>query len=274
MAEARSFLEMIFAIAEQKAAAARSRSKPVSASEKPRDVILAALLSMAARLEVDGFSFHKRAPKLKRVAGDLTFEISFQSCRHNIAGRRAAVFIHAGVESRALLKWRTHHPHPWVRSGGIVSGAVAGGQIGNLIDPYSWMEWDFADATQRPTEVENAVSAIRRIILPFFDLFDDPRHAVEMLMPRLEYCQANLVEYAWAVVGPKYAEAAARSFLVQNPAINERFTAAHAEFSDKGVPDFQHKVVSNLRDELARDLAALVIIAQAELGPPTERRDA
>lgn len=34
------------------------------------------------------------------------------------------------------------------------------------------MEWDFADESTREREIEDAVSAIKRIILPFFATFE------------------------------------------------------------------------------------------------------
>lgn len=240
-------------------AAARARNEPSSASEKPRDVILAACRAIGEHLEADGFSFLKSGPRLKRNAGDLTFEIYFQSDRNNIAGRRAAVWIHAGVGSRVLSNWRSEHPHPRVRRKGPGSDAIIGGQIGNLTDNPTWMEWDFADPSTRPAELEDAVSAIRKIIYPFFDLFDDPGHAVDVLVRRHWLWPTSLVEYALAVPGPETAAAAVRPLLSINPAINDDFIEAHAALSRSWFPVHG--------GNLGRELAALVVATDLQLGP-------
>ena len=153
MSKSLSFGAAIVATAKQKRDAALARSSPLGA-EKPGDVILRTCEAIADRLKGDGFSFVKSGRTLKRVRGDLVFLIWFQSDRNNIAGRRAAVWIHAGVKKR----------------GGRF---IDGGQIGNLLPQKTWMEWDFADETAREGEIDDAVAAIKRIILPFFARFDD-----------------------------------------------------------------------------------------------------
>jgi hypothetical protein len=97
----------------------------------------------------------KSGPKLRRVHGDHVFSILFQSDRNNIAGRRAAVWIHAGVQNKGRAEF------------------VDGGQIGDLLPQKTWMEWDFAGESARESEINDAVVAIRRIILPFFAQFEN-----------------------------------------------------------------------------------------------------
>jgi len=93
--------------------------------------------------------------RLKRVQEGRVHSILFQSDRNNIPGRRAAVWIHAGVQNVGSPKF------------------IDGGQIGNLLAEPTWMEWDFADESAREAEIDDAVAAIRRIILPFFAEFDN-----------------------------------------------------------------------------------------------------
>jgi hypothetical protein len=152
MSKSLTFGDAIVATAKQKLDAARSRSAPIDA-EKPREVILSAIQAIAGHLEEDGFSFVKSGPKLKRVHGDHILSILFQSDRNNIAGRRAAVWIHAGVQNKGSATF------------------IDGGQIGNLLPQQTWMEWDFADEGSRESEILDAVAAIRRIALPFFARF-------------------------------------------------------------------------------------------------------
>jgi len=153
MSKSLSFRDAVVATAKQKHDAARARSSP-TAADRPRDVILRACEDIAERLRPDGFSFVKSGPKLKRIVGDRVFSILFQSDRNNIAGQRAAVWIHAGVQNAGSADW------------------IGGGQIGNLLPEPTWMEWDFANDGSRETEIEDAVVAIRRIILPFFEQFE------------------------------------------------------------------------------------------------------
>ena len=152
MSKSLSIDEVILATAKQKHDAAQARSSNAPA-EKPRDVILRACEAIAEKLKVDGFSFVKSGPKLKRVHCDRVFSIMFQSDRNNIAGKRAAIWIHAGVQNAGSTTF------------------IAGGQIGNLLPEPTWMEWDFADESARDREIDDAVAAIRRIILPFFATF-------------------------------------------------------------------------------------------------------
>jgi hypothetical protein len=153
MSKSLSIGDAILATAKQKRDAAMSRSSPLDA-EKPRDVILRACEAIGEQLQGDGFSFVKTGPKLRRVHGDHVFSILFQSDRNNIAGRRAAVWIHAGVQNAGSPDF------------------IEGGQIGNLLPQKTWMEWDFADERARQNEINDAVAAIRRIILPFFHQFE------------------------------------------------------------------------------------------------------
>jgi hypothetical protein len=153
MSKSLSFNGAILATAKQKRDAAQARSSP-AAAEKPRDVILRACEMIAGQFKEDGFSFVRSGPKLKRVHRDRVFSILFQSDRNNFAGKRAAVWIHAGVQNAG-------------------SDFIAGGQIGNLLPEPAWMEWDFADESARDREIDDAVAAIRRIILPFFAALED-----------------------------------------------------------------------------------------------------
>lgn len=153
MSKSLSLGEAIMARAHQKREAAKARSSTM-ASDKPREVILRACATVADKLRDDGFSFIKSGPKLKRVHNGRVFSIWFQSDRNNIAGVRAAVWIHAGVQNAREAPF------------------IAGGQIGNLVPDRTWMEWDFADEAARDSEIDDAVATIRRIVLPFFAEFE------------------------------------------------------------------------------------------------------
>ncbi len=259
MPKSLSFSEAVIATAHQKRDAAASRASSNTGLEKPRDVILAAIAQIAAQLETDGFVFYKSGPRLKRVRGDLTHEIMFQSDRNNIAGQRAAVWIHGVVTSRKLADWRRKNAHPWLRREGAQAGWIIGGQIGNLGPAPSWMEWDFADPVTRPVEIDDAVTAIRRIMLPFFELFDDPAAAVDILIHHQVCPQKSLLEYAIAVLGKQAAETALLSMLAAQPAFRARFDAGRAKFVRAGLPRFS--------GDTANDLAGLWLAAEFGSSP-------
>lgn len=247
MARVRSFSEVIAATAQQKCEAAQTRGHGASDAEKPRDVILAACEAIGDALRSEGFSFQRTGPNLKRVNGDLVFQIHFQSDRNNIAGRRAAVWIHGGVSSRALAKWRRVHPNVLIRRSGPGTGGVAGGQIGNLTEPFGWMEWDLADEADRQGQIADAVGSIRQILLPFFALFDDPATAVNALILDRNPWQSSLVEYALCRLGKVAAEAAGRAYLHANPGARNRFEEAHLAYAVDGLP----RPTRNFDDRLA-----------------------
>ena len=253
-----SFHEHVVAIA-KKTEAARANRQPDPNPEKPRDVIFAALEEIAESLRPEGFTFLRSGPKLKRVQGDLTFQIPFQSDRNNFAGSRAGVWIHAGVHSQALAKWRRSHPLPWHGTGPGLN-SVTGGQIGNLLDEPTWMDWDFADVSRRKREIEVAISAIRRIILPFFALFDDPANAVNTLVHRPLLWRPSLLEYASVAIGREAAEVAGRSILRRNPKIRRPFEEGLARVRYHGLPRY--------RSGLGIDLAAVAVALDLDLSDP------
>jgi hypothetical protein len=94
--------------------------------------------------------------------------VSFQSSHNNVAGEYVSLVIFANVWSRRLKEWRREH-FPILAE----REYVAGGQIGNLVEPHSWLEWNLADAAQRDAEMRDAEEAIRRLALPYFAAFDD-----------------------------------------------------------------------------------------------------
>lgn len=259
MSKVQSLREFVAARAERKALAAERVGLSIGTDEKPRDVILNPCEMIATKLEADGFTFQRSGPKLKRSNSDLTFEIYFQSDRHNAAGQRAAVWIHGGVRSATLKNWRRAHPMPWGGWDGPDAGLVTGGQIGNLAAEPTWLEWDFADKSRRAHEIADAVNAIRRILLPFFDLFAEPAEAIAALIRHPVLGPSSLLEYAVAALGHEAAEGIGRALLKGSQQIQRPFEAFAAEFRENGPPRF----IGNR----AADLAAVAVAAGLDLSP-------
>ena len=151
IAKPRNFAEQLIRTAQQKLTAATARNNPSMGAKKPRDVILAACTAIGDQLAGDGFAFRKSGPSFKRLLGDFTHEIHIQSDRNNIAGQRAAIWIHASISSSQMATWRRNNPMPWNGTDKAGLARVIGGQIGNLLPRPDWMEWDFADDRRRQT---------------------------------------------------------------------------------------------------------------------------
>jgi hypothetical protein len=259
MAKSFSFQEMLVVTAEQKFAVAKSRSNPRSDLEKPKEAIFDALEFIADQLASEGYSFQRSGPRLKRTQDDLTFEISFQSDINNIAGVRAVVWIHAGVYSKKLAKWRRNHDNDWIRQDGPYAGRIAGAQIGNLNSVPGWMEWNFADRRNRRSLCEDAINAIREIIFPFFESFKDPEKCVETLVKHPVLRHESVIEYAFSNVGEATALQGIQLFLASNEGAQGLFEAAFSNFATNGVPKFRSSLINNL--------AALVVAAGIDLNP-------
>ena len=154
------------AVRKQRAATAR-REHANSIKDSPKDVYLSACARIAEAFVPDGYRFAKSGPHLTRKAGPFAFTVSFQSSRHNIAGQHVALWIHANVKSPVLKKWRVTN-----QAVGRVDDFTAGGQIGNLIANHSWMEWELANRDEREMQIADAVETIRKIVIPYFELFE------------------------------------------------------------------------------------------------------
>lgn len=252
MAKALTFPELLMRTARQKIDAAKARNATDGGAEKPKEVILAACKAIADHLVEDGFAFRKSGPDLIRKAGDLTFRIHFQSDRNNVAGRRAAIWIHAVASSAHLAEWRLAHPLPWNGAGKASLGMISGGQIGNLLHHPKWMEWDFANPHKRQQRINDAAATIRAIILPFFALFDRPALAVDTLLQRPALRQTSIIEYALAMLGRDAATAAMHDYLAANPVIQSRYKTALAHARSHGP--------AHHAGDMAQELAAITLL--------------
>lgn len=220
--------------AQRKARAAEVRFKGIiSSTEVPRVVYLTACQQIADALKRDGFSYARSGPKLARKSGDFTFQISFQSSRDNIPGELIALWIHAGVLSPSLQKWRSSHQSLLPDSGGL-----AGGQIGNLVAPASWMEWNLASSTSREQEIIDAIGAIRRIVYPYFAMFEDIPRLIGRLVAEdvPSFDPKGMMDFIMCFGTPTVARQAAINFLRRHPVSQQDYHRALTEFREKGLP--------------------------------------
>ncbi|MDQ0251390.1 hypothetical protein J2W22_003454 [Sphingomonas kyeonggiensis] len=248
MTKPRTLAEIIADTARQKLAAADARRNPNLAAEKPRDAILAGLGIIAKALAADGFAYTPSGPKLSRKAGDLTFTLSVQSDRNNIAGRRAAVWIHAAIYSRSLAGWRKHHSSPWVRPAAQFPIPIITTQLGYLSEAASWLEWDFVDAARRDVVADQLLSLIRAGAYPLFSTFERSPEAVPALANLDLQSPEGILSYLLASGEPTLARQTLRDYLAARPRLGAEFDRCRRQFSQDGLPAY--------RSGIGHDLAA------------------
>lgn len=199
----------------------------------PREVYSAACKKIAAAIVADGYLYVQSGPKLYRKSHDFVFQIIFQSSHRNIQGKLVALWIHGNVISPTLKQWRSANPC-------LVKGSdgVAGGQIGNLIHPPSWMEWNLAIASKRNKQIADAIATLRRITYPYFAMFDDTPSLITRLVKEdlPSFPPASALDFIMCFGSTTDALRAAQNMLQRLPGANERYPVALARFRREGLP--------------------------------------
>ena len=167
----RTFREVLAAAAmEKRDSAVARRSGGVQGAEKPRDVYLSACEQIASAFSQDGFRYQRSKQEFSRVVGPFKHRIGFQASRDNIRGPHVVLWIHADVRCSRLVRWRREQSHPL--SGR--SDYLCGGMVHLIENKHAWVEWELADPKQRQATVEDAVTFLRSVVLPYFHGFEDP----------------------------------------------------------------------------------------------------
>lgn len=244
--ESRSLGDLIGDIAYRKQRAGQARfGRAPSASESPKDVYLWSCEAIAKAFESDGYRYSKSGPHFTRKAGDFVFKVSFQSSRDNVAGEYVALWIHANVVSPTLKKWRITN-----RSIRGPYDFVAGGQIGNLAEHPSWLEWNLANPQNREAEVQSAIGRIRELALAYFAEFEDPANIAAKLQ-RGELVGMDLMcmfDFAACFSSLAAARDVAARFLARRPDLVDEYRERMNHFRRAGLPD---GVPSGWVDQLA-----------------------
>lgn len=181
--------------------------------ELPREVYLQSCANICKPFESEGFRFAKSGPRMSKKSGDFIFEVSFQSSHYNTTGQSVAIWIHANVLSNAMKHWRSKNKT-------LVSESryVAGGQIGNLIKPASWLEWNVARSEFREHKIQTAVDAVRNIALPYFSAFEDVPQLCKRLASEAIPCMdiQNRLDFLACYSNANAVHAAARQFVMED----------------------------------------------------------
>lgn len=232
--EFRSVPEIIENNALRKYQAAKARfGKKQFNVEPPRKVYLTACAQIASVFIPLGYKYAKNGPHTRRQNGDFVFQISFQSSHNNVAGEYIALWIHTHVLSQRLRNWREQQTHA-MRS----TDYVAGGQIGNLVQDHSWMEWNLADPQQRKNTVADAVDTIKQLALPFFEQFEDLDVLINSLqtepLPAMDILSA--IEFLLCFKDVVSAHWAGRNFLMKHPQFVTDYEQALEHYKTQGSP--------------------------------------
>lgn len=203
--------------------------------EMPRAVYLAGCKAIADVTGHDGYAYAKSGPKLCRKSRDFTFQISFQSSHHNKPGELIALWIHGNVQSPTLKRWRT--ANPCLLKG---SASVAGGQIGNLVPRHSWMEWNLAIPGERDKQIADAVATIKRLVYPYFAMFEDVPRLVRRLVNEdvPSFQPSSALDFLVCFGSQSDAQQAARNMFLRLPGARERYPTALARFRAEGLPPY------------------------------------
>lgn len=228
--------EVLSDLIERKAQWATSRfARRPEGIEKPRDVFLAACTEIAAAIEPKGFRYAKSGPRLTTHRGGLTCQIKFGSSYYNVAGASVLLDPSIWITSAKFGAWLRQHCRPWFR---LNDGRLVISQLGYLLQPPRYLQWNLADPAERPEIIKDVVSILDAGILPYFDQFADPRRLAHLVaerdIPRLPGLLA--AAFLLFAVGADAASEAIRGLLKRHEAYRGPFTQAVAEFRHLGVP--------------------------------------
>jgi hypothetical protein len=246
MAEARTFADMIALTAKQKLAAARARQIPDATAEKPREAILEGLQTVGAAIAEDGYIFSPSGPKFVRKCGDLGFQLNIQSDRNNVAGQRAAVWVHASVYSRTYTAWSKKHRSEWIRPNAPYPLPVFATQLGYLCEPSGWVEWDFADRDKRQVIAGDLTAAIRAGAYPLFATFETGVEDVARLAQQDWPSPIGILSYLLSTAHRDLADETLHRYIHQRPDLRSRFERFIREFTEHGVPEHREGGVHDL----------------------------
>jgi|GEM_PF-1941837 len=231
--ETRSIADFMADVAYRKDRAALARFAGTQTGlETPRDVYLAACTSIGAHLEESfGFKFAKSGPHSRKRSGDFTFQISFQSSHHNIAGEHVNLCVHGAVLSARIKKWREEQP--FLRS----SDYVAGGQIGNLQADHCWLDWELSDSHKRDETIRDAIEVIEELAFPYFAKFEELPSLFQFLvegdLPGMPI--DRVVEFLICFADQPTARQAATNFLKRRPDLLQTYRVEYERYAKLGL---------------------------------------
>jgi hypothetical protein len=220
--------------ADKRRAAEARGSGSGTAPGSARVVYLDACQQIATSFEQEGFRYAKSRQAMTRSLQDWKQCISFQSSVHNVAGARVAIWVHANIGSTRLKKWRDSN------SALVPADHVGGGQLGNLLNPPRWFDYDVADSQRRTEVVDEVIADLKRIALPYFERFMDlDKLVADMLREDIpQVAVASAVEFLLCYRNKSVAAEYVLGWLSRHPELRTEITALVEVYRQNGLPQF------------------------------------
>ncbi len=165
-----NFNSLVQEIAKQKIELSKKFIKKEK-NETPKEVFNNVCETIAKYYENLGFKWYKSQTKIQLKKGEFTFIINFNSSRYNRADEYVEITVGASVYSSKLKKWEKESPYRMFNKN--PNGSLGGGQIGNLQENNTWLQWNVAIPENRELEIKNIIENINKLAFPFFDKFSN-----------------------------------------------------------------------------------------------------
>lgn len=160
--EAATIDEMVQQIAQDKG---RARFRPTEPGiERPREVFLAAVDSIAEPLVAQGFRYARSGPHLTRRTNHVTSKVLLGSSTLNVPGELVSLHVTLQAHDAELGKWRRTQAAPR-RSDDL----VATRHLGHLLTPGKWLEWNLASPYDRLATTKDISATLSDPGLKFLD---------------------------------------------------------------------------------------------------------
>ena len=164
-------------------------------------------------------------------SGDFKYQVSFHSSHRNVADAVVQILVHCGVFSKRIESWRSEFPEI------VTSDSVAGGQLGNLVNPQVNSVWNIADPATRDSEIANIVSSIESVGLAYFARFEDlaTLHATMLTEDVPSMTIDRVLEYLICFTDRDSARIACINFLQRRPDLIRSYKRDYQRYAERGL---------------------------------------
>lgn len=136
--------------------------------QSTKEIFLDGCTAIAKHFEEYGFKYYKSGPKLKKVIGDLTFEIAFGTSYYNGLNYKVALDCHLWIKSKQFKKWKKTQPQCDNRD------VVAHQGLQYVSDLKVCREWNLLESDSRHEVINEITDSLTKYALPYFELFESP----------------------------------------------------------------------------------------------------
>lgn len=245
--EWKSIEEAVIQIARDKSI---SRFNPrLPDAEKPRDVFMRSVTSAVEPLIADGWRFASSGPHATLRMGDVRCKVTFGSSSLNVAGALVSLYVTIIIRDAQLGAWRAA-----ARNARRHDDVIVTRQLGQLLDPPRWLEWNLADPRQRPEVLADIADMLQMKAVPYVNRVMsklrsdpvDPQSLAGLVDPEAMveyYVRAGMIEQTGSLIATILEQYDERATV--------RFDTQVARFRSEGLPDRLSPGVSDVLAYLA-----------------------